>query len=97
MNDSFTAILIFFILARCAILAIFLSFVKCSTLVKCSQENSACRGPTFIFGTFLWFVLLNELMLFAILAGARFSIADEILVIFAISFGSILSLTFSIQ
>ena len=36
-------------------------------------------------------------MLRAILAGARFSIADEILAIFAICFGSILFLTFSIQ
>lgn len=87
----------FAILANCAILAIFLSLVKCSSVVKCSQENSACRGPTFIFGTFPWFVLLNELMLCATLAGARFSIADEILGIFAICFGSILFLTFSIQ
>ena len=81
----------FAILASCAILAILLS------LVKCSQENSACSGPTFIFGTFPWFVLLNALMLCATLAGARFSIADEILGIFAICFGSILFLTFSIQ
>ena len=60
-------------------------------------KNSAYRGPTFIFGTLLSFVLLNELMLCAILVGARFSIADEILAIFAIIFGSILCLTFSIQ
>ena len=58
-------------------------------MLQCSQKNSAYRGPTFIFGTLLSFVLLNELMLCAILAGARFSIAGEILAIFAIIFGSI--------
>ena len=73
------------------------SLVKCLSLVKCSQENSAYRGPTFIFGTFLWFVLLNELMLCAILVGARFSIADKILAIFAIILGSVLFITFSIH
>ena len=90
MNDSFTAVLIFCD-SKCAILAIFLS------LVKCSQGNSAYRGPTFISGTLLLFVLLHELMPCAILAGASFSIAVEILAIFAIIFGSSLFLTFSVQ